>query len=147
LVPVLVVGLVVWQRSWSPTAVEGRDAKRIVQRWVDCAINNGDLDAAAELCTPRAGRRTRAWVAPFREAFPDVRMETVELVAEGDSVAGRFVCSATHRGTWQEHEPTGRRFERVDEVYIFHFEDGLIADFWGIEDAASRLRQLGLPLD
>jgi predicted ester cyclase len=125
----------------------GTEAKRIVQGWVDAAINIGDLDVAAELCTPRAGRRTRAWVAPFREAFPDVRMETVELVADGDTVVGRFVCSATHLGAWQGHEPSGRRFERVDEVYFFHLEGGLIADFWGIEDTASRVRQLDLPLD
>jgi predicted ester cyclase len=127
--------------------VSGTEAKRIVQRWIDAAINSGDLDAAADLCTPRAARRTRAWVAPFREAFPDVRMDTVELITEGDTVAGRFVCSATHLGEWQGHEPTGRRFERVDEVYFFRIEAALIASFWGIEDSASRLRQLGLPLE
>jgi predicted ester cyclase len=121
--------------------------KRVVQRWVDAAINAGDLDAAAELCTPRAARRTRAWVAPFRESFPDLRMETVELVAEGDVVVGRFTCSATHLGAWRGHEPTGRRFERIDEVYFFRLEGGLIAEFWGIEDSASRLRQLSLPLE
>jgi predicted ester cyclase len=121
--------------------------KRVVQRWVDAAINAGDLDAAAELCTPSAARRTRAWVAPFRESFPDLRMETVELVAEGDVVVGRFTCSATHLGAWRGHEPTGRRFERIDEVYFFRLESGLIAEFWGIEDSASRLRQLGLPLE
>jgi predicted ester cyclase len=123
------------------------ERKRVVQRWVDAAINTGDFDAAAELCTPRAARRSRTWVMPFRESFPDVRMETVELVAEADTVAGRFACSATHLGEWQGHEPTGRRFEGVDEVYFFHFDAGLIADFWGLEDSASRLRQLGLPLD
>jgi predicted ester cyclase len=121
--------------------------KRVVQRWVDAAINAGDLDAAAELCTPRAARRTRAWVAPFRESFPDLRMETVELVAEGDVVVGRFTCSATHLGAWRGHGPTGRRFERIDEVYFFRLEGGLIAEFWGIEDSASRLRQLSLPLE
>jgi predicted ester cyclase len=121
--------------------------KQVVQRWVDAAINAGDLDAAAELSTPGAARRSRAWVAPFRESFPDVRMETLELVAEGDVVVGRFICSATHLGAWRGHEPTGRRFERVDEVYFFRLEDGLIADFWGVEDSASRLRQLGLPLE
>ena len=120
------------------------EAKRVVQRWVDAAVNGGDLDAAAELCTPRAARRMRAWVAPFREAFPDVRMDTVELVAEGDTVAGRFLCSASHLGEWRGQAPTGRAFERVDEVYFFHLEDGRIADFWGLEDTASRLRQLGL---
>jgi hypothetical protein len=123
------------------------DPKLRVQSWVDTAINRGDLDAAAELCTPRAARRTQAWVPPFRAAFPDVRMETLELLAEDDKVVGRFVCSATHLGEWQGYPPTGRRFERVDEVYFFRLEDDLIADFRGIEDGVSRLRQLGLPLE
>jgi predicted ester cyclase len=40
--------------------------------------------------------------------------------------------------------PTGRRFEGVNEVYIFRVVDGRIAEAWGLEDTPSRLRQLGL---
>jgi predicted ester cyclase len=43
-------------------------------------------------------------------------MELVQLVADGDTVVGRFPCSATHRGEWRGHPPTGRRLEKVDEV-------------------------------
>jgi predicted ester cyclase len=88
----------------------------------------------------------KAWVAPFRASFPDVQMETVELVAEGDTVVGRFTCSGTHDGEWRGHPPTGRRFERVDEVYFFRLRDGKIAESWGLEDTLDRLRQLGLPV-
>jgi predicted ester cyclase len=111
---------------------------------VDAAVNNGDFALAATLCTPDTARRTEAWVRPFRDAFPDVQMEIVELVAEGSTVVGRFRCSATHLGDWQGQPPTGRRFDAVDEVYFFRFDGGLIADLWGIEDGASRVRQLGL---
>jgi predicted ester cyclase len=76
---------------------------------------------------------------------PDMEMEIVALVAEGDTVVGRFRCSATHLGPWRGHEPTGRRFEAVDEVYFFELRDGRIAGAWGLEDTPSRLRQLGLP--
>lgn len=44
----------------------------------------------------------------------------------------------------QGQEPTGRRFEDVDEVYFFTFEDGRVAEAWGIEDSLDRMRQLGL---
>jgi predicted ester cyclase len=71
-------------------------------------------------------------------------MEVVELIAEGDMVVGRFRCSATHLGEWLGHAPTGRRFERVDEVSIFRFRDGRIVHAWSLEDSLSRLRQLGL---
>jgi predicted ester cyclase len=118
--------------------------KELVRRWVEEVINRGELGALDELCTPDAARRSRAWIEPFREAFPDVEMKVIELVAEEDRVAGRFACSATHLGKWGERAPTGRRFEDVDEVYFFSFENGQIADWWALEDNLSRRRQLGL---
>jgi ketosteroid isomerase-like protein len=93
---------------------------------------------------PELAAATRDWIAPFRASFADVHMETVELIAEGDKVVGRFTCSATHRGAWLGQAPTGRRFERVDEVWIFRFRDGKIVHTWSLEDTLGRLRQLGL---
>jgi predicted ester cyclase len=86
----------------------------------------------------------RGWIEPFRAAFPDMRMEVVQLVAEGTRVVGRFRCSATHLGAWRGQAPTGRRLEGLDDVHFFEVEDGRIADVWGLEDTLSRLRQLGL---
>jgi predicted ester cyclase len=71
-------------------------------------------------------------------------MEIVELVAEDDKVVGQFTCSATHPGDWLGHAPTGRRFERVDEVAIFRLRHGRIVRTWSLEDTLGRLRQLGL---
>ena len=75
-----------------------------------------------DLFTPAMARRARRWFKPFRAAFPDVRMEVVELVEEGETVVARFACSATHAGPWQGHDPSGRRSEDVAEVYFFRFE-------------------------
>ena len=93
---------------------------------------------------PSRAPAARRWIAPFRASFPDVHMEIVELVAEGDTVVGRFTCSATHLGDWLGQAPTGRRFERVDEVAFFRFHDGRIVHAWSLEDTLGRLRQLGL---
>jgi steroid delta-isomerase-like uncharacterized protein len=117
--------------------------KRVVRRLVDEVMNAGHLDVVDELYTPQLAAAARGWMAPFRESFPDVHMEAVQLVAEGDTVVARFVCSGTHLGPWRGHPPTGRRF-RVDEVYFFEFSDGRIARAWGLEDTDKRLKQLGL---
>jgi predicted ester cyclase len=74
-------------------------------------------------------------------------MEVVDLIAEGDQVAGRITCSATHLGEWLGHAPTGRRFELIDEVSIFRFRDGRTIRVWGLEDTLSRLKKLGLIQD
>ena len=46
-------------------------------------------------------------------------MEIVDLVAEGDTVVAHFSCSGTHEGAWLGVAATGRRFESVDEIYLF----------------------------
>src|SRR5690606_27661919 len=107
-------------------------------------MNGGDLDAVDALYTPPMARAAKRWIAPFQASFPDMRMEIVDLIAEGNQVVGRFRCSATHLGEWLGHAPTGRRFERVDEVYVFRITDGRISHAWGIEDTLDRLEQLGL---
>jgi len=118
--------------------------KAVVRRLVAEVLNGGRLEVIDELFTPELAPEARRWITPFRASFPDVHMEIVDLIAEGDKVVGRFTCSATHLGDWLGHAPTGRRFERVDEVTIFRLGDGRIADSWSLEDTLSRLRQLGL---
>jgi len=119
--------------------------KVLVRRLIDEVLNGGDLTVLDELYTPAMARAAARWITPFREAFPDVHMEVVQLVAENDTVVGRFRCSATQLGAWRGHAPTGRRFERVDEVYFFTVTDGRISAAWGLEDTLARVRQLGLP--
>ena len=127
------------------TGVDAAQAnKALVRRMIEEVLNHGRLDVINELYTPPMARAARRWIKPFRVAFPDVRMEIVELIAEDDTVVGRFACSGTHGGVWRGHPPTGRRFERVAEVYFFQIRDGRIARAWGLEDTLSRVKQLGL---
>ena len=118
--------------------------KDVVRRLVAEVLNAGRLDVVDELYAPTLAPRAKRWIAPFRASFPDVHMEVVELIAEGDTVVGRFTCSGTHLGAWRGHAPTGRRFEDVDEVYIFRLSGGRIVHAWGLEDTLGRLEQLGL---
>jgi ketosteroid isomerase-like protein len=120
--------------------------KETARRAVEEIINGGRMELVDELYAPEIAPEVKAWISPFRASFPDVRMDVIELVAEGDTVVGRFTCSGTHEGEWRGHPASGRRFEQVDEVYFFRFRDGRIAGSWGVEDTADRLRQLGLPL-
>ncbi|MDQ3302647.1 MAG: ester cyclase [Actinomycetota bacterium] len=117
--------------------------KAMVSRMVE-AINEGREDeAVVELFAPRAARRVGRLFAEFRSAFPDWREAVVQLVAEGDTVAGRFLCSGTHLGEFLGEAPTGRRME-VEEVFFLRTEGGRFVDFWGLEDSLGRMRQLGL---
>ena len=118
--------------------------KVIVRRLVAEVLNGGRLEVIDELYTPELARAAKRWIAPFRASFPDVHMELVELIAEGDKVVGRFSCSATHLGEWLGHDRPWRRFERVHEVWILRLRDCRIGHVWSLEDTLGRLQQLGL---
>lgn len=118
--------------------------KATIRRLVEEVINGGQLGVIDELYSPDAAPGARDWIAPFLASFPDVRMEITELIAEGDTVVGHFTCSATHTGTWLNHPPTGRRFDRVNEIGIYRLQHARITSAWTLEDNLSRLQQLGL---
>lgn len=120
------------------------DRKAAIRRFIDEAVNGGRDELVDELFTPDMAGSAREWFGAFRSSFPDLHMDLVELVAEGDTVVGRFECSATHLGDWRGNAPTGRRFEGVDEVYFFGFDGDRIASVWGLEDTLGRFHQLGL---
>lgn len=118
--------------------------KLLIQRLVEEAVNQGHLDVLAEVADGEFAQAARQWVGPFREAFPDFSMEIVDLVAEEDKVAAHFRCSGTHLGEWMGRPPSGRRFQDVDEIYIFRVRNGKLTGATGVEDNLSRMRQLGL---
>jgi len=118
--------------------------KTVVHRLVAEVFNGGHLDVIDQLYAPELAAAAKRWIAPFRASFPDVHIEIEELIAEGDKVVARFTCSATHQSDWLGHAPTGRRFERVDEVWILRLRDGKIVHVWSLEDTLGRLQQLGL---
>jgi hypothetical protein len=71
--------------------------KAMVQRLVE-GINAEDIEGTVdELFAPQAARRVKRLFTEFYKAFPAWPEEIVELVAVGNTVAGRFKCSSTLR--------------------------------------------------
>jgi predicted ester cyclase len=118
--------------------------KELVRRLVEDAVNPCNPDVLDEIAKGEFALAARRWVAPFRDSFPDFTMEIVDLVADSEKVAAHFRCSGTHLGEWMGHPPTGKRFQDVDEIYIFRVSDGKLAGAFGVEDNMRRMRQLGL---
>jgi predicted ester cyclase len=117
--------------------------RALVRRFVEI-VNGGDLSDLDEVAAPDFAQGARRWIAPFRESFPDFRMEVVDVIAEPGKAVGHFKCSGTNEGEWNGQPPTGRRFEDVDEIYIFRIEDGRLAGaLAAVEDNVKRMRQLG----
>jgi predicted ester cyclase len=124
--------------------VPAEENKLLVRRLVEEAVARRNIDVLDELAAGEFAEVAKRWVRPFQSAFPDFEMEIVELIAEGEKVVAHFKCSGTHRGKWLGLPATGRRFEGVDEIYIFEVRDGRLVAALGVEDNLDRLRKLGI---
>jgi predicted ester cyclase len=118
--------------------------KLLVRRLVEEAVAQRNVDIVDELAAGEFAEVAKRWVRPFQRAFPDFEMKVVDLIAEGDTVVAHFRCSGTHLGEWLGVAGTGRRFEDVDEIYIFRVHEGKLVSAFGVEDNLTRLRQLGM---
>lgn len=131
--------------------------KRLVRRFIDEVVNDGNYDVAADLFTEdyvrhdepaaREGERGPKLVTDtiesIRTGFPDAEIELGELVAEGDFVAFEAVQRGTHEGPFMGVDPTGTHVEFRGNA-IHRIEDGKIAETWATWDRLGVLRQLGV---
>ena len=69
------------------------------------------------------------WTMLLR-AFPDLHLTVEDLIAEGDKVVGRTTVTGTHQGEYMGVPPTGKSVT-YNEIFIFRFVNGRIAETWG----------------
>ena len=75
--------------------------------------------------------------------FPDLTVEVLRVIAEGDIVASHAVFRGTHTGEYMGVPPTGKAIE-VEVVDMTRWEGGKLAERWGVFDVATMMGQLGL---
>ena len=118
------------------------------------ALENGDLDAAAGMITedfvanvpgcpePLVGREV--WLAGargMREAFPDLRINVLDIFGTGDKVTALVRFEGTHRGTFQQFEATGREVG-FRSVEVYRMAGDKIAEEWVAPDLLSLMQQI-----
>jgi predicted ester cyclase len=81
--------------------------------------------------------------ARLLRVFPDVQVTIEDLIAEDDKVVSRNRVTGTHRGDLMGHAPTGKPIT-YNEIFVFRFADGRVAETWGVVDVFSVMRQLGV---
>ena len=140
------------------------DNKAIVRRWFTDfwgeTCNLGIVDELAapgmllqySLHEPRRGHADiKAFMTGFRSAFPDLKFwGAADLIAEGDTVVGRWEGGGTHTGSAFSDflvgslpAATGRTM-RFTGTTVLRIEDGKIVEEIGLDDGVTALQQLGL---
>ncbi|HEX6385062.1 MAG TPA: ester cyclase, partial [Anaerolineae bacterium] len=118
--------------------------------------NEGNLGVADELIVADAVEHeefpglegsgpevAKQFVAIIRSAFPDVRVQTQDMIAEGDKVVARVTLTGTHRGEFLGIPPTGKQVE-VSTIDIIRVADGKMVEHWGVTDNLGMMQQLGV---
>ncbi len=130
--------------------------KQLVRRLYSTLMAQGDTASADEILAeeyvdhnipghPGDGSREelKAAVLGVRAAFPDVRPELFEMVAEDDRVSVRVEAGGTHTGEAFVGIPAQGKGIRWSEIHIFSCRGGKIVEHWGVFDMLAILQQLG----
>ncbi len=129
--------------------------KELFRRVYEEGLNRGDLAVANELTAPdffnheappgmnRGPESMRQVITMLRTAFPDLHFTIEELIAEGDTVAGRLTMNGTHDGPLMGMPPTGRTVQQA-HMHFVRFRDGKAIEHWGVRDDMGMMRQLGM---
>jgi predicted ester cyclase len=89
---------------------------------------------------PEAVRRT---ATGLRTSFPDLTVEIVDAVTDGDTVWIRARGRGTDSGGVAGRPPSGRRID-VDIIDVVRFRDGRMVEHWGVADRLGMLQQVGV---
>jgi predicted ester cyclase len=80
----------------------------------------------------------------LQTAFPDLRFELVDQIAEADGVVNLVLMTGTHSGPlWRHIPPTGREVA-VMTIVVHRFEQGLIVEGIVLADQLGMLQTLGV---
>jgi steroid delta-isomerase-like uncharacterized protein len=78
----------------------------------------------------------------LHSAFPDLRMEVHEMLADDDLASARVTATGTHEGEFMGLQPGGRRID-VQIFDMLRIRDGQVTEHWGVVDSMTMMRQLG----
>jgi steroid delta-isomerase-like uncharacterized protein len=132
--------------------------KQLIRDLIDQVWNDGNLDRIDDFISsdyvmhdPVSGdvhgvEGFREFVSTYRNAFPDLRLEVKDQIAEGDRVVTRWLSPGTHQGELMGIAPTGRQ-TMTPGIVIDRLADGKIRETWSMWDALGLMQELGVVPD
>ncbi len=132
--------------------------RAVVLRFNRAVIERGDETAFRELMAPDFVNHTAPPGVPkgpegmwsmlsgvLRPAFPDLRVEIHEQIAEGDLVTTRKSLVGTHAGPLFDLPPTGRPV-RIEVIDIVRVRGGRYVEHWGMNTLMAVAAELRSPV-
>ncbi len=135
--------------------MSAEENKAVIRRFIEEGLSGRSFHTIESLLAPNytnyfpgaPSPLTRESFRPVAEefftAFPDMRVEIHEMIAEGDAVATRYTIHGTHQGTFQGIPATGKRIS-VTGTSFYHIKNGKMVDDYPGFDALALMQQLGV---
>lgn len=127
-------------RRWFEEVWNQRKPQAIDELLAPDAVAHG-LEPAGQVPPPGPAGFRKFWQA-FCGAFPDLRIEIEDVIAEGDKTAARFSFRGTHRGD-QLGPPATHKPIVATGISITRWRDGQIVEGWNEFDAMRLFQQIG----
>lgn len=133
-------------------------AREIADKFFEQVWNQRQLDLADSLFPADFVAKPIAYQAPWTgtgpesikhhiqkwlEGLPDLHMETIESIAQGNQVVVRWEMTGTHSGVLHGVPATGRSIKGLG-VSFFEIEDGKIRDILTAFDWLGLMQQLSV---
>jgi steroid delta-isomerase-like uncharacterized protein len=134
--------------------MSAEDNKTLARRFLEEAYSQGRLELLDQLLAPDYADRdappgfpanrdgVRVLMRSFRTAFPDLRFEIDDELADGDRVAVRYTVTGTQQGPLMGLPPTGKSI-RIRGISIYRIAEGKLQEAWVQYDALGMMQQLG----
>jgi len=130
------------------------DNKALSRRLIEEVWNKGNFEVIDELYDPSFKTEDpmlgtldlngfRELVKGYRTAFPDLKLEIISLVSEGNFIATRWRATGTHRGPLMGMEATGKKAVTTG-LDLAEVRNGKVISDFTVFDSLTLLRQLGL---
>jgi predicted ester cyclase len=115
--------------------------KEFIRRYLDAINGKPKTESVLRLFIAEQPLIDHITVA--EAAFPLYRIDTEEMLAEGDLVSLRGKIHGVHKGLFMGIPATGKAME-VPLFITYKIQDGKIVDHWMLTDNMIMMQQLGM---
>lgn len=127
--------------------------KEVVIRFNKEFLEGGNTDVLKEIVAENFINQTAPAGAPndtsgliafalmLLKGFPDLKVQILDQIAEGDLVASRKIITGTHLGEIMGHSPTGKKIT-INVMDFVRLKDGKYIEHWGRNDFMQVIQSL-----
>ncbi len=132
------------------------DNKAIVRQFYERVVNKGEFDFAPMILAPnfwdhgnppdepKGIEGLKQFLSMLAGAFPDIRVDILDMIAEGDLVAVRIKVTGTQKGVLLGKFPASGKHATWSGMDFLKIQDGKITERWGVRDLLGLMQQLGV---